>query len=430
MPPPSQAPASRLAPLLASEPVGALRRVAAGAEVYLVGGAVRDALLGRPRRDLDAVTAAPAGELAERLAAELGGRLVRLGGEEFATWRVARRGLVVDLAQCWGGSLAADLGRRDVTVNAIAADLATGALLDPWGGLEDLVAGRLRAPRLEAFDADPLRVLRLARFAASLAFGIDVETAAAARRAAARLAEVAAERIQVELELALPCPDGVRLLAALVEVGLYPGLLRGRPADPGPTAAARRRHVALGDAESWLERELPHLAVATHRAALRGAALLLDLAELPAPVALAGLRRRRWLSRRRAESIARLLPWIELPAAAGARRWLLHSTGEAWAAGLLLAATAPRPPSGPDWRAAARDIARLVGEHGPQLFDPPPLLDGHEVGQRTGLPPGPELGKVVAHLRRLQIEGELADAVAARRWLTRTSHGDGPRRDA
>lgn len=416
--PPSAARA--LEALLASEAAAALREAARGVPAHAVGGAVRDAVLGRPSRDFDAVVEREGAGIAARLAERLAGRSIALGGDAFAAWRVARRGLVVDLWDRRGAPLTEELERRDATVNAVALDLATGELVDPCNGLDDLAHGLLRAPRPGACAEDPLRVLRLARLEATLpGFRIESGTASAARAAAPRLEEAAPERVRVELELALAVPRGEALRSALAEVGLHPGLWLGRPGVGPASEPTRRRFVALAAAARFLVAEFPAVAPRVDPLTLHGALLALDLEGMPAPAALDGLRRRGWLARRRAHAMGLLFPWTAPPATTPERRWLLHATGGAWPSGLLVAATQPSP--GEAWHDLARELVRLAERHGEAIFDPPALLDGLEVGRLTGVSPGPELGRWVGRLRRAQVEGLVSDEAEARRWLASES---------
>lgn len=200
--------------------------------VWVVGGAVRDELLGRPLGDLDLVVDGPAESFARRLADHLGAS-VFAPSERFASFRIVTGGRHVDVAPLRGPGLAVDLAARDATVNAIArelvaepgvwsggAALAAGPLRDPLGGRADLACGRLRLCAPGALDDDPLRVLRLARIAASLRLEPDAATLGAARRAAPGLAGVPGERVRDELSSLLaaapPAPArGLRLLAGL-----------------------------------------------------------------------------------------------------------------------------------------------------------------------------------------------------------------------
>src|SRR5919206_2291511 len=157
--------------------------------VHAVGGAVRDGLLGRVPRELDLVVEGDAIEVARRAAARLGGTVTV--HERFGTATVEAEGAVFDLSAArrerypapgslpeveLGATLAEDLGRRDFTVNAMAARLADGALTAWPGAQDDLAAGVLRTLHTGSFAHDPTRMLRLARYAARLGFVADAAT--------------------------------------------------------------------------------------------------------------------------------------------------------------------------------------------------------------------------------------------------------------
>ncbi len=229
-----------LAVLLADAPYhDVLRRVGEVAarekvEVYAVGGLVRDLLLARATTDLDFVTVgAASGEgLAGAVARALGGktvhvypafgtaaiRLPRKHGGHVLEFVGARRESYRSHSRkpdVEAGTLADDLARRDFTVNALALDLAPGAfgtLIDHFGGLADLDAGVLRTPLdpAQTFRDDPLRMVRAARFAAQLGFGVHPAALAAMREEAARVEIVSAERVEAELQklIATPRPSG------------------------------------------------------------------------------------------------------------------------------------------------------------------------------------------------------------------------------
>jgi tRNA nucleotidyltransferase (CCA-adding enzyme) len=210
--------------------------------VHVVGGAVRDVLLGREPRELDFVVVGDAGPVARRAAARLGGEAVvhdRFGTATVrapaATFdvvsarreRYGRPGALPDVEL--GAALADDLARRDFTVNAIAVGLADGALSSVEGALEDLDARRLRVLHDRSFLDDPTRMLRLARYAARLGFRPDRETDALAAAAAAggAVATVTGPRLGAELRLALAEPQPAALLAAerhgLAAAAVHPG---------------------------------------------------------------------------------------------------------------------------------------------------------------------------------------------------------------
>ncbi|MFL5896627.1 MAG: HD domain-containing protein [Thermoleophilaceae bacterium] len=182
---------------------------------WIVGGAVRDALLGPGLvGDLDlAVVAASAADDARAVARAAGRHAFPLS-EAFGAWRVVGDGWLCDLTPLQGERIEADLALRDFTVNAMALPLFGGTLADPFGGRNDLEARRLRLVAADAYERDPLRPLRLVRFATELGFDAEPETAAATRDAAPRLVEAAGERIFAELRRIVVAPrvvDGLRL---------------------------------------------------------------------------------------------------------------------------------------------------------------------------------------------------------------------------
>ena len=168
---------------------------------WLVGGVLRDRLLGLQTTDADVTVDGDPAQAARAVARAAGGAACFLLSEEFDTWRVAARdsSWQVDIQRLRGGSLEADLALRDFTVNAIAEPIEGGALIDPLGGLQDLAERRLRMVSPGAFAQDPLRVLRLSRMASELRLEPEPETLRAARADAAVLSACAGERVFVEL---------------------------------------------------------------------------------------------------------------------------------------------------------------------------------------------------------------------------------------
>ncbi|MDX6641134.1 MAG: poly(A) polymerase, partial [Solirubrobacteraceae bacterium] len=209
-----------------TEPVAVARAALAGVDAWLVGGALRDRLLGRPVGDLDLVVDGDVRAAARALARAAGGPVFELS-EEFGAWRVLApdRSWQADLSPLRGGSLAADLALRDFTVNAIAEPLAGGEPVDPHGGQADLEARRLRMVAARAFADDPLRVVRAARLACELGLEIEPATIVAAREQAAGAAGVAQERVFAELRRLLRAPDAPRGLRLLEAVGAAAAVL-------------------------------------------------------------------------------------------------------------------------------------------------------------------------------------------------------------
>lgn len=196
----------------------------AGKSAWLVGGAVRDRMLGRALADLDVVVDGDPGEAAKAVAqaAKSAGEKAACFAlsEEFGAWRVtAREGSwQVDVEALRGGSIEADLALRDFTVNAVAQPLGGGDPLDPLGGLADLQARRLRLAGPSAFEDDPLRVLRLVRVSVELDLAPDPDAIRAAREQCTRLAEVSPERVFLELQRILAAPRVLRGLELMDEL--------------------------------------------------------------------------------------------------------------------------------------------------------------------------------------------------------------------
>jgi tRNA nucleotidyltransferase/poly(A) polymerase len=188
-------------------------RQAVGPEpAWIVGGALRDELLGRQVVDVDVACAGP--EPAARRYARLTGEAVFPLSERHGAWRVAfRGGRTVDFTPIHGSSIEDDLATRDFTVNALARPLEGGALVDPFGGEPDLAARRLRAVSPTIFVDDAVRLLRAVRLEDELGFRLDEETEALARAGAGSAAEPAGERILAELERL--SPGGFRRAAEL-----------------------------------------------------------------------------------------------------------------------------------------------------------------------------------------------------------------------
>jgi tRNA nucleotidyltransferase/poly(A) polymerase len=179
-----------------------IRTAVAGVEAYVVGGAVRDEILGREVVDTDVATHDP--EVAARIYAGLTkGALFPLS-ERHGAWRVAfRDGKTVDFTPLRGG-IEDDLRTRDFTINAIAEAVTGGERVDPLGGVADLADRRLRAVSETVFDDDPLRLLRAVRLEDELGFALDAETEALVRAEADKVTEPAGERILGELERLTP----------------------------------------------------------------------------------------------------------------------------------------------------------------------------------------------------------------------------------
>ncbi|KRO39687.1 MAG: RNA nucleotidyltransferase [Microbacteriaceae bacterium BACL25 MAG-120322-bin65] len=229
------------------EPISRLAKAfaAAGFELALVGGPVRDAFLERPVNDFDFTTSAMPDEI-EKIVKPLASATWDVGRDfgtiaaqlgdfrvEITTYRAdsydgtSRKPEVI-----FGDSLEADLFRRDFTMNAMALTLPELKLVDPCGGLADLLAGVLKTPIApeESFNDDPLRMMRAARFASQIGASIEASTLQAMTDMAGRIEDVSAERVRDEL-LRMLASDNPRLgLEILVETGLAERVLPELPA--------------------------------------------------------------------------------------------------------------------------------------------------------------------------------------------------------
>jgi poly(A) polymerase len=219
-------------PVGSEDPLELIRAALAGRRAWLVGGAVRDRLLGRATADLDVVVDGDPGEVARSLARAAPSAAAFALSEAYGGWRVVARdgAWQVDVERLRGDSLEQDLALRDFTVNAIAEPIDTPPTgrrepIDPLGGLEDLERRRLRAAGPRAFAEDPLRVLRLVRMAVELDLEPEPRTLARARAAAPELRSVTGERVFMELSRILATSRATHGLELMGEVGATPAVL-------------------------------------------------------------------------------------------------------------------------------------------------------------------------------------------------------------
>jgi poly(A) polymerase len=446
---------------------------------WLVGGAVRDRLLGRPLDDIDLVVDGDVRAAARHLALTVGGPAFPLS-EEFGAWRVIgpRRAWQVDLSPMHGGTIVADLARRDFTVNAIAEPLQGGPLVDPHDGAGDASRRRLRMVTRGAFADDPLRVLRLARLACELDLEPEAETVSAARTHAAAITDVAQERVFAELRRIVASPravSGLELVELLeltrhvlpefealrgVEQNVYHdrdvhghtlGVLQATidlEADPG--AVLGEEHSAV--LRAFLDE--PFADEMTRATALRMGAILHDIAKpatrrvgedgavlgFPGHDEQGALDARAILTRLKASE--RLRAHV-----AGLARhhlrlgYLVHSrplsrrdvhaylvATEPVSLDVTLLSVADRLAT--RGRKAEEAIAAHVGLAREILPDviawettprPGPLLRGDELAERVGIVPGPLLGELLAEVDAARFAGEVDDIESvvdhARAWL-------------
>ena len=214
------------------------QKALAGEEAWIVGGAVRDELLGRPLLDLDIACREP-----EAAARRFGGPVFPLS-ERHGAWRVALDGgRTVDFTPLRDG-IEDDLATRDFTINAVARPLDGGDPVDPFGGLPDLDRRVLRAVAPTIFEDDPLRLLRAVRLEDELGFQLDAETEGLVREHASLVDRPAGERILAELVRLSP-----RGFERLDELGLLAPLggTLDRARELGETSVELRLVAAFGE---------------------------------------------------------------------------------------------------------------------------------------------------------------------------------------
>jgi poly(A) polymerase len=430
---------------------------------WLVGGAVRDRLLGRPTSDYDVALAGPTQPVARALARRSRAHAFELS-QGFGVWRVTARdrSWQIDLLPLGGDTIEADLAMRDLTINAIAEPLSEKGYVDPFGGVEDLRRRRLRMVSPRAFAADPLRTLRLARLACELSFDVEPDTAARAGASSGALTAVAPERVFAELKrivIADRALDGLALMDSLGATGsVLPELARLRGVEQSPyhhldvydhTRAVlaavieleRERQRWAGEHAEAVARLLdePLANELTRGQALRFGALFHDVAKpetrnvtsegritfmghdaAGADIAAAALARLR-ASERLGEHVAELtrhhlrLGFLVRQAPLSRRaiyRYL--RTCEPVEVDVTVLSIADRLATrgrGSDEAIAGHlELARqLVGEAlAWRAQRPRPPLRGDQLARAVGLRPGPELGRVLAELEEASFAGEIS----------------------
>jgi putative nucleotidyltransferase with HDIG domain len=464
---------------LAAAPVVAATREALrdGDPAWIVGGAVRDAVLGREVTDLDLAVAGDPGVAAKAIATAIGEHAFELSAE-VGTWRVAAsgHGWQIDVTALRGESIEADLAERDFTIGAVAVPLAGGEPIDPYAGLTDLADKRLRAVGEVSFTADPLRLLRAARLAAEMGLEIEQRTVALARATAARAADPAGERQLAELRQLMGGPDPLRALHLLDELELtavvLPEVAGLQGVEQGPnhhldvydhTIAVLEHTLEVeedlerfageraGEVEALLEEPLAD--EVSRRTALRFGALFHDIAkpqtkaerdgfvgfrghdQVGAKV-IAAICKRLRASRKLTQHLQALalhhlrlgflIPEMPLPP----RRVhaYLRAT-EPVTVDVTLLTVADRlsargvgPIASPEMVAAHLQLARemiAAGLDWRREGPPPALLRGDEVATELGIEPGPELGSALAALEAAQYAGEITDREGALEHLRR-----------
>jgi poly(A) polymerase len=444
-----------------------------GVVAYVVGGLIRDVILGRSCADID-VAVEGAADIGREFSARVRGTFVSLH-EEHQVARVVVNERTYDFADLRGDSIADDLALRDFTLNAIACPLpATDAngteLVDPLRGMVDLRERTIRAASDTAMRDDPVRTVRAFRFAAELGFTIDKHTSALIADAAERLTDVAGERIQVELFKILAAPHAAPLVHQMDELGVLPALLpqlaktKGVPQDARHHLDVWDHSLATLDQVEEITRHLDryfpgyaremesYLARDATVAVLKLSALLHDVAKAgapgedgrtsPASHSSAGaqvardIANRLRLSRRDRQALVGFVRHhprpLELLSIAGqgelrarAMARYFRATGH-HSVGLLLLALAHGkamlgPAQAPDWQTTVTQFVRRLLDFYFDEYVPkeklPRLLTGRDLLDEFSLSPGPELGEMLDALQDAQTSGQIQTRDAARAFV-------------
>ena len=380
-----------------------------GIEAYLVGGPVRDLLLGREVVDLDLMVAGDGIAFAHALAERLGGAVA--GESRFGTAKVEAAGVAIDVASARReryerpgalpsvepGSVNDDLARRDFTVNAMAVALRErefGLLLDPCGGQKDMDARLLRSLHAASFQDDATRMLRGVRYAVRLEFAFEPGTAALVRSGAGYLGSISGDRLRNELYRMLGEPDPAACLRLAGELGLL-----------------RAMHSALAD-HNAIAGNAAKASVAGSEAAM-AAAIAWGLSPEEAK-SLASRLRLRAADAAVMEDVARFTELRLTLAREGLRpseavRLLDGQSAEALQVAAALADNAP--------------VGRLVRTYLEEWRYAQPLLTGDDL-RRLGVAPSPRLGEMLRGLRDARLDGEVSTREDEVGWVRRGLEGD------
>ncbi|MBW2612436.1 MAG: CCA tRNA nucleotidyltransferase [Deltaproteobacteria bacterium] len=188
--------------------------------VYLVGGSVRDMLMGRIPVDYDIAVFSSPRNYACKLAAAHNTRVIELGKADKSIFHVVCRDAVFDISRLKDAAIETDLEQRDFTINALAYDIRSGTIIDVTGGRQDLANKCLRMVSPSVFKQDPIRLLRAYRIAVMLGFDIENRTAAVIREYRQLIRQAAGERIRDEWFGILKCDTAAASIADMAESGL------------------------------------------------------------------------------------------------------------------------------------------------------------------------------------------------------------------
>jgi putative nucleotidyltransferase with HDIG domain len=426
-------------PIEEAELLSLLERAAQDLDVtaWVVGGYVRDKLLGRPHTNPDVVVENGDALALARRFAELAGAPPPVTFERFGTAQVTLPGHLVEFVTARSesyapdsrkpdvrpASLEEDLRRRDFTINTLLMD-TKGAIRDPLGGRRDLEAKLLRTPSEpeRTFEDDPLRMLRAIRFAAELGFEPVPELVPAMRKLKARLAPpvISVERVADELRKMLVSPRPGRALRLLDEAELLEVILPEIAAGKGVPQSGYHTHDVFGHTVLTVEGTPPdlllRLAALFHDAGkpmtAKGDGTFLGHEEVGADIARAALQRLRFsvkeidvvtgLVRLHLRPVFYKSEWTD-----GAVRRLARDAGSLLDRLMALARADIRASAYPEPEKLDELQARLDAVRSERPSRLKPVITGEDIMRIRGIAPGPEVGKIKERLEELVLEGEI-----------------------
>jgi tRNA nucleotidyltransferase (CCA-adding enzyme) len=375
--------------------------------VYVVGGAVRDGLMGRVRAELDLDLVIPTGAVtvARQLAAEYRAGFVLLDAERQIA-RVVFPQMTVDIAQQDGESIISDLARRDYTLNAIAYDLQTQTIVDPHGGSQDIQQQMIRMVSKDNLIDDPLRLLRAYRQGAQLDFTIEPATRQTIIALADLTTKVAAERVLAELRYLLQTTHSSQWLATMVADGVLMGWL-GEPVRADLVGRLAEIDLAI----ATIQVEYPALDRQLHQPLRETIAIsraeigkFMAILSPDLPIATAQMLRLTFSSieiQVVTTAINYLPQLLRGEMSLTEQYFWFQAVGTNFPVLVILAIAAGLKLD------SLRDLICRYLDSSNQVAHPTPLVSGHDLMQALQLKPSPKIGKLLVEIQLARIKGEI-----------------------
>ncbi len=395
---------------------------------YIVGGAVRDALLGRTREylDLDFIIPSGAVAVAEAIARHYHAGFVLLDPQRQIA-RVVFPEATVDFAQQEGDSVETDLYRRDFTINAIAYNPYTQQFIDPLQGRADLEQGILRMVSAANLKDDPLRLMRAYRQAAQLDFSIESDTEKTIESLASHITAVAAERVRVEINYLLANPQGAFWLKKAAENHLLGSLF------PNATPQSWEKLAKVDTVAALITQNYPQLSEKLHQyvrdtvkttwLSIAKLACLVDSDPEVAKIELQTLT----YSQAEIKAVTtalKLFPQIKSANMSVREEYLFfQAVGNVFAATIILALVDDNLVSAMSGDQSLRFYAPLISRYlNPDdlVAHPTKLVGGGELILALNISPSPKLGELLTEIAIAQAEGKIStpqEAIALAREL-------------